>query len=225
MELLHTEGIVLKAFNLGDYDRVMTVFSKNDGLMKLVVKKGSHPKWAQPALTMPLTCVEYYYAPAKHEIFRFHEGHVLNNYLPLRQKLEYLEAASHLVQGLLSTQFLGKPAPLLYQLFAFYLNKIPTASNPQILVNSFRLKLMSHDGQLVLRRGCSVCKLALTTSYMHRGECFCEAHACEDAELFLMEEMEMLAELAYSRSLPHLNSLELSQTLEEKISRLFSQLN
>lgn len=218
-----TEGIILKAFNFQDFDKILTVFSPEMGLIKLVVKKANSKKMTGH-MTMPLTRAEFVFTKGNSELLKCQEISLVNAHLPLRDDLDSLEAACEILQVILDSQAANTPSPDLYALSAYYLNKIGTASNPHLLTSSFRLKVLRHDGLLGLGDVCAGCMAPLKTSFVSAGQCYCVAHAPHHAIKLDEEELTIATILAYCQTLSQIQDIELTPELREKIKKLFLEL-
>ena len=221
METLRDEGIIIHALNFKDYDRIITVFTLNSGLIKLVVKGANRPKNSLHTLTSPLTKAELLFTPAKGELHRFHEGSVLNFYLSFRKDLKLLDLACSLTQVIKNSQLLGKPASKLYQLLVCYLEYLPKVEDPFKLLSSFRLKTLRYDGLFFFRENCSVCESPSEILFLAHGETFCQRHSPRNAFELSRNENRTLQKLAFCRTISELQSIEVSTDLEIAIEKLF----
>lgn len=218
-----TEGIILKAFDFQDYDKILTVFSKDMGMIKLVVKK-ANSKQMTGHMTMPLTRAEFVFAKGKSELFKCQEISLLNAHLGLRDKWDNLEAACDILQTVLDSQPAQTPSPDLYALSASYLNKIATFSDPYLLASSFRLKVLRHEGYLGINSVCAVCSIPLQTYYVSAGQCYCAEHASPHGVILNDEEFTIVSILAYCQTFTQLNEIVFPSDLREKIKALFMEL-
>ena len=148
--MLRVEGIVLSRLQYQDYDQILTIFTLQEGLVKLICKQASRSKKGMNASTSPLTRAEFVYRLGKGEISRCDEVSVIQQYVALRQRLDYLESACDMLKALSQSQMLGKPAPALYALLSYYLEHLPLMQVPEVLALSFRLKILRHEGILDL---------------------------------------------------------------------------
>lgn len=137
-----TEGITLHMIPFKNSDQIITLFSP-EGVLKLFCHRGK----SKQRFT-PLMKVEAVYKDSGNELFPCQEISLLNSYQALRNNLTHLQVACDLLKTINASQFLGKPAPLLYQLLTFYLDKIPLIENPFVLSASFKLKVLKHEGLL-----------------------------------------------------------------------------
>ncbi len=143
MQLFHSEGVILEAFDFKDYDQIIRVFTLNEGVISLI-SKGSRRK---KNLTLsPLLRAEFVYSKGKSDLFLCREISPLNFYLNLRNKWASLQTASKLILAIKNTQLAPKPAPHLYELFIHFLNIIHKYENYNALEASFYLKTLKHEG-------------------------------------------------------------------------------
>lgn len=222
-ESMHVEGIVLKAVPFKEYDKIITLFTLQEGLLSLFVRGSKRTSLQVAALTTPLTAAEYLYSPGKSSLGRFQEGSLLNQHFQLRESLSFLEAADQLSKAICASQWPGKPAPHLYFLFRTFLEKLPSTSSPSSLVASFFLKILKHDGVLQDHSFCSLCQSPLHDGFRIGGERFCRTDAPSEALFFSSAEEKSLSFLTHSRSLATLASFGVDNDFFKKLSLLFYQ--
>lgn len=142
---VRSEGIVLYVVPYGEEDEVAGIFTPL-GLFSLV------RKWKQrKAPLSPLSCCDFLWQEGKGDMVKVKEMHLLNAYLPLRERLETLEAAMGCLQAVRYTQG-PEPAERLYQLLKSFLERMPRAKDPQTFLSAFYLKLLIYDGLLDLTK-------------------------------------------------------------------------
>jgi DNA repair protein RecO (recombination protein O) len=207
-------AVVLRASPFKEYDRILTLFSPL-GLMKLFVK-GKKKQWLHyAALTSPLTEAEFHYTQGKKDLHRLTEGAILKQNLRIRERFESLVAAERMVQALLDSQWPGKAAPKLYQLFSLFLEHLPSGQDPSSLSSAFLLKIMRHEGLLQLPTEITACS-------RYAGERYA-SEAPKGCHFFESEEETLLTELALCRSMNQISRLSISPNFVLKIECLFSQ--
>lgn len=190
-----SEGIILHTVPYRNYDQIMTVFTEDRGVIKLFCKKGA----SQSRRYTPLTKVEFAYRERVSELWSCEELSLLDSYLSLRNRFAHLEAGCRLIQAVYKSQGIGKEAPLLYRLLLYYLDKIPEPEDPFVLVASFKLKLLVHEGLFNLDAP---------------GESLSE---------FTEQEIEHMHILAYGQSYAELCRRALSEECKSKIDTFFLQ--
>lgn len=218
MERKQTEGIVLRVVPFGDRDQIVTLFSEDQGVIKFFYKGARRRKGSAIS---PLLCIELIYSKRNSELLCCHEVNILNQHLQLRKNLDWLEGACGLLKALLVSQLPNKPAPVLYQLLMEYLKKIPLFLSTDILISSFLLKVLRHEGVFGFTHQCSVCQQALDVHHICLGEDFCQDHVSESHLILSQKEAELMVFLAFCRSFSRLAERTLPALFLSKVERLF----
>lgn len=220
---LQTEAIVLHTLPFKDYDRIVTVFTPQEGLIKLFVKGSKKGMTHLFTFTTPYTVVELLYTPTSSGLYRLFEGSLIKQHLPLRDSFSSLQTAERLGTAILSSQWQGKASPTLYALLCSYLDGISTAENHHAISASFLLKVLRHDGLLQLSSTCSICHCLLVDGMRYRGERFCNQHAPHPSHPFSDPEEKILSFLAFSRSFEKIGAFPCDEELLNKVIVLFKQ--
>jgi len=155
------------------------------------------------AATALLSRSEFCVRKGNSDIYRLREASSLESFDSFRTQFSQLAAAGDLVQLILRSQFSGKPAPLLYQLFLTYLRRLALCQNPSCLIASFQLKLLKHEGVFAWSP-------AIPSSL--------------DWACFSSQEWETIGYLTGSRSFAEIENLPLPPLLPEKAAVLFEKL-
>lgn len=221
MNFQKNEGIILHAIKYGDYDQILTLFTREEGLVKMIFKGAYAKKRALGASTAPFTQSEFIYDKRQSSLFICRESTLINSHLHLRKNLACLDAAYFMAKILLTSQAEQKASPLLYDLFACYLARIPLSLAPATLVASFQLKFLRHEGLFGLTPHCSLCKIDLKDHFVAQGESFCEGDKPQEALKFTPFEAETLFILAFSRSYDLIEQSSLDTSLKAKIEWIF----
>lgn len=193
-QLHQSEGIILHEIPYGNNDQILTIFTSDQGLLKLFCKKGRHKK-DKNMRPSPLTKVDVVYREKQSDLYACEEISIIESFLPLRKELSYLQAGCDLIRAVYASQMAGRPAPLLYQLLNYYLEKISLIPDPKVLVASFKLKVLRHEGLLPI-------------DY-------------ETIDYFKKDEWDLLHQLTYSKKLSEISVLSLSGQLASTIDTYF----
>lgn len=221
MESLQAEGIVLKSITYGEHDCILTVFTREHGVLGLFVKGGKRQKRHLQALCSPLSHAEFTYHNGKNALHRFLEGRLLSNPESLRSSYSCLQAACALVQSVSETQFPGKTAPQLFTLLLYYLERLPKATCHAVIVDSFRLKLLIHEGLLGIHTNCIQCQDSWQTAHFYGGEWYCSIHSPGGGLSCDAESFAYLLKVAMVRSFQELGTLERPNNIEDLIDCVF----
>lgn len=215
--LMTTEGIILRMTPYGDFKQILTLFTPENGVIKVIEKGGRKAKRFEP-----LTKVELVYSEGRGEISHCNEMHVIDAYSHLRSDLLYLEVACDMIQAVLSSQYAEKTAFDLYTLFCIYLKNIARMPYPWVLAASFRLKLLKHDGLIAFPFSCSACEKILDAGAYMQGELgWCGEHKSAYSLFFEEKELKHLYLLANCESLAEVSVENISSYFMEKITFFF----
>jgi DNA repair protein RecO (recombination protein O) len=191
-----SEGVVLRSTLYKEQDRILSIFTEDHGLMSLMVKKATHHK----VLTSPFCQGEFLYVKGKSDLYKFHDGTVLDDHMALRNSFNSLTAAGEIAQAVLHSQMPGKPAPQLYALLTACMKQLPLFEPAFRLTASFRLKLLMHEGLI----------------------------SWEDPSIFpiplIRSEWEILKECAQARSFQKIREIPVSEELGSKVEKRFKDI-
>ncbi len=224
MSSKRTDAIVLKAQSLRERDQIVTLFSKEFGIINCVFKgfRASSQKNSGPC--GPLTRAEFILSGRNPDLMSCGEISILSHYLEIRKHLGRLESACQMLQAVKKTQLPGKPAPLLYVLLVKYLEALSETSHPETLAESFFLKLFRHEGRLGHLGICSVCNAPLERLFLSHGEGFCALHAKAGSLVFESGELHTALVLLYSQKIGEISTIFLPPSLRDKLKTFFGQL-
>lgn len=214
-----TEGIVLRAFDYKDRQRIITLFTPDSGIISLIIKGLSSKNYRLLALASPFSQVEVLFKRGKSELFRYLDGTILDEHLALRQQYSYLQTAGSLAHAILHSQLPGKPSSALYHLFKAFLKQVPTFENQAPLLASFRLKLLRHEGLLYLSPTCTHCDQPAT--FLAEGESTCFDHQSSPSLAFNSQEWQLLTLLESTQQFSTLRTVNLPPHFPDLIASYF----
>lgn len=215
-----TEGIVLLSLDYKENQKIITIFSQDAGVMSLILKNPSKRNCRQLTLSSPFCQAEFIYRKGRSELCTFIDGHPINENLHLRSQLSFVQTAGLLTKAILTSQLPGKAAPDLYRLFTLYFKQITTFDDPSILISSFYLKLLKHEGLTEISSLCSTC-LHYPANTLYEGESYCEHHRPSHALSHPPEEWTLLQSLSHAKSFQQLYALKPSKKLTALIADTF----
>lgn len=214
------EGIILKSTPFKEADRIVIVFTPNQGVLSLIVKHLSKNRPAMINLTTPLCRGEFIFKTGRSHLHRFIDGTIFDLHLPLRQSYERLECGAKMLNAILTSQMPEKSAPSLYALLITYLKHLENSPSPITLWASFQLKLLKHEGLLAIDTTCLACRQTPALRIVE-GESRC-VKCCDALSFpFTQKEWETLILLFHARQFKALFDLEISPTLIQGIEALY----
>jgi len=214
------EGIVLRAFDYKDRQKIITLFTEEVGMISLIIKNISKKNYRLFSISTPFSEIEACYRIGSSELFQYIDGAIIDEHLELREQYGYLQTAGSLAQAILKSQLPGKPTPSLYLLFRSFLKQIPTFTHQSQLLSSFLLKLLRHEGLLALSSQCAYCS-ETPARFLLQGRSVCINHKNPLAICFNEEEWKTLTLLESSQHFSALRMLHLSPHLSNLITTYF----
>ena len=145
IRLYRTEGIVLRARDFQETDRLLSVFTRRLGKISAIVKGVKRPQSKLAGGTQPFC----------HSSFQFAEGRNLdvvtqcvphNAFYGLRQDLDKMAHASYLAEladGLTEER---SPNPRLFDLLVSALGAVEGTEHPDLVARVFELRILSLSG-------------------------------------------------------------------------------
>lgn len=219
-----TEGIVVRATSYRDYDQIVSLFTAQAGLIKVMCYGSRSQRSKFRSLCLPLTRLEIVYREKQGEIFECRDMSLIDSHASLKQHFHHIDAACDLLHALNSSQMLGKEAPDLYALLIFYLKKIPLINDPWILALSFRLKLLKYEGLLTCPFICDQCRQPLLqAAYFLESEWRCSEDRPTGALYLSEQELQLIYQLVSCQKYGDLTSIVLSLDLKAKIGHFFQE--
>ncbi len=165
------QGILLQSKPYLDRGAILQVFTP-EGLFPLFHKRR---KKEPTYMSHPFCVSELLLKKNLSNLDSIIDHQVLDWNFPLRSSLANLQSAGKMAKNIIASQIGVKPAPLLYALFKSYLQKIPLFTHPEILAQSFALKLQIHEGTLHISPRCAFC--TEPSSHVENGQSVCRKHA------------------------------------------------
>ena len=199
---MHThvaQGIILRSIDFRDRQKILTIFSKENGVISMIVKDLSKNKSYLQAHTSPLIEVEFSYEQKRSDLVKCVEIKTIDPHFSLREKYASLALALEITEVIYRSQLPGKPSPMLYRLLSSYLKQIAKFDSLLSVKASFYLKLLKHEGLLAFAKECALCHDPIVEYFSSEGS-FCQKHLPPALSSFRGEEKKRLEELSYCSS-------------------------
>lgn len=140
-----TEAIVLRRMNLGEADRLLTLFSPDCGKLRVVAKGVRRPGSRKAGHLEPFTQAELMLARGR-ELDIVTQAESLNLYSGIQQDLERLGQAAYMVELLDRFTVEEGESRALYQLLAEALGLLASGAPSEALVRYFELRMLDLVG-------------------------------------------------------------------------------
>jgi DNA repair protein RecO (recombination protein O) len=191
------DALILKATPYEEDGKILKVFTKEAGVISVIVKKLKRKETFWQTVTSPLARGEFHLTRRQSDLYTMNEASLIDAHFEIRNDLNKLDAACSILRAILFSQFPEKASPELYHLTTLYLKKLKTFNSPSILSLSFQMKLLNYEGLFPETK--EECLSPLSSDEWLILECLCHA-----------------------KTFDLLESLTISSDLERKITELFN---
>lgn len=213
-----TEGIVLRVRNLGEADRIVTLYTKEKGKLNAVARGARRIRNRLLSPTQVFTHGRYLIFPSK-SLHNLSQGDIIHSGQNIRDDLEKLAYASYITELLDALTAEEDLTENLFPLLAATLSLVESGRS-KLAVRAFELRLMSELGYTPELYHCLRCGEVLHNriSFSEQGGALCEkcvGHfpGCISLSNGTWELMKRLLEWEFSR----VNVLHLAQNNEEEL--------
>lgn len=155
------EAVVLRYFDLGEADRIVVLFTPQQGKLRAVAKGVRKITSRKAGHLEPFTRLSLQLAEGR-DLPLITQAETLDAYLPLRSDLQKLTQASYVIE--LIDRFLPEdhlPQPELYRLLVQTLERITAIADPWAALRYFDLRLLDGLGFRPRLFECVICQEAL----------------------------------------------------------------
>lgn len=180
MGITRTQGVVIGETDIGEADKILTVFTKSHGKIKAVVKGAKRSKSSLTACSQFLVYSDYILFRGK-DIYKVNSCEVIEPFYNIRNDLQRLTYASY------SAEIIGEvvkeelPSYRVLQLFLNTLFALSETDKPlELIIRAFELRLMALIGYKPHIEGCSGCGTSTKCCYFNFGKSGLVCNECGD---------------------------------------------
>lgn len=157
MSYVKTKGIVIKEVNIGEADKIVTIFARNQGKISALAKGARRPKSKLVACTQFLCYSDFVLFKGK-DMFTVNSCEVIEPFYEIRNNLVNLTYSAHIVDVINDIIQENQPATKVLQLFLNTLYMLTkTEKSPELITRIFEIRLLSILGYAPYVRGCMIC--------------------------------------------------------------------
>ncbi|MDA8352241.1 MAG: DNA repair protein RecO [Firmicutes bacterium] len=150
------EGIVLRTRDYGESNKVVILFTREQGKLAAMARGAKKPKSRLGGATQPFTMGQYLCFIGS-GMATVSQADILESHHPLRFDLILASYASYLTEFLDRMTVEKEPAPALYELLLSTFEMMEDGVDPDILARIFELKVLETAGYRPVLDGCMVC--------------------------------------------------------------------
>jgi recombinational DNA repair protein (RecF pathway) len=153
-------GLLLQSIPYLGQKKILKILTPENGLLSCFATKR-----IDPILTTPFLLGEWVYMKNQRDIHPLIDATLIDDLSALKVNYQHLTTAGQIAQDLLRTQLPGKVAHEPLSLALACLRKLPLFQEPEILLATFRLKLLFLEGLLSFELPLPLTNLLLAKSF------------------------------------------------------------
>lgn len=200
MKTFKDQAFVISSINFKEYDQIVTVFTKEKGLIQLFARGARRLKNSFRTLVQPLQLIEIDYFQRKSSLFSLQEGYIIQAFPYIRNSYDHLEAAFAILSILKSELEPEQASPLLFELIYRYFTHFFETKKPLFFSLSFALKLLKHEGKLNSCLACQSCNSPILEGGYCEGDWFCNQHMKSYSIPLSISEVKLIKAALFIRS-------------------------
>ena len=140
------QAVVLRHADWGEADRLVTLYTRDQGKVRAIVKGARKPTSRKAGHLEPFTLVKLQLARGR-ELFIVNQADTLEAYLPLREDLELTGHASYVVELLDRFSYEEEaPNPTLFRLLTGTLKRLAVQEDAWLAIRYYEMRLLDHLG-------------------------------------------------------------------------------
>ena len=135
------EALILRHQRWGEADRILTIFSKESGKLR-VIAKGVRKTTSRKAGHVELFMQTALQLAQGRDFWILTQAEAINSFLPLREELQRMGVASYVIELLDKFTYEDGPNPQLYKLAVETLERLTTDASVFVVLRFFEMRLL-----------------------------------------------------------------------------------
>ena len=202
MGFIKTRGIVVKEVSTGEADKILTIFTRNQGRISALSKGGKRPK-SQLSAGSQILCYGEYMLYSGKEMYSVNSCEVIEPFYEIRNDMVKLTYAAHFMDIVLELIQENQPSARLLKLLLNTLHMLAkTQKSPELISVIFELRAVSIAGYAPHVNSCMSCGEAPDNSYCFSfSKCgfLCDREKCSGED-----RLSILLSPGASRAIQHI---------------------
>jgi len=166
MALIKTKGLVIKEQAFKEQDKILTIFTQDEGKIQCIARGVRRQKSGLLASTQVFAYSEFVYYPGK-TFGSINQANLIDSFYPLRNDLTKMALASYLLDLINNAYDFYQKDPVILKLLLYVLYYIANgkAKSDTAMVGAFQMKLISVLGYRPRLESCMTCQSKTELNY------------------------------------------------------------
>ncbi len=215
------EGIVVREKAYRETSKIITVLTKEEGILTFIAKGAKNLKSDLRSTTTKLTCGYFTVYYKEDGLSTLTSVDIITPFKAIQKDIEKISYASFLLD--LSEQVMkASKNSEIYTLLIECLKKIEEGFDPLVIANILELKYLEHLGVMPMLDACNICgsKESITTLSSDSGGLICKN--CLTTEKMVNEKTIKLIRMYYYVDISKITKLEISEEAKKEINDFLS---
>lgn len=156
--LAKVEGIVIRATDYGEGNRILTVLTKQSGKMSMMARGAKKPKSRFAALSQPFTCAEFViFRSSSRAMGTINSGELIHSHHTLREDLMLSAYAAYMAELVNRLTTDGDVIPGLYDQLLAAFRALEEGKDAEILTHVIEMNMLAVAGFMPELYTCVIC--------------------------------------------------------------------
>ena len=214
-------GIVLQEVDYGETSKILTILSKEHGIISVISKGCRNLKSSLRSVSSKMTygIFQIYYKENKLSILS--DVDVLNNFNNIKKDIYKISAASYLMD--LTNQVIKESKKNVFDILISSLIKIEEGFDFKPIISIVELKYLDNLGVLPVLDSCAICgdKSSIVTISGNSGGYLCKN--CRTNEIIVSDKTIKLIRMFYYVDISKIDNLNISSSVEAEIDTFLTE--
>ena len=214
-------GIIIQEVDYGESSKILTVLSKEHGIISLISKGCKNLKSSLRSVSQKMIygVFQIYYKENKLSILS--DVDVINDFKNIKKDIYKISAASYLID--LTNQVIKESKKNVFEILINALIKIEDGFDFKAIVNIVELKYLDNLGVLPILDSCAICgdKTSIVTISGNSGGYLCKN--CRTNELIVSDKTIKLIRMFYYVDISKIENLNISKEIEKEIDNFLTE--
>ncbi|NIK67541.1 DNA repair protein RecO [Paenibacillus sp. BK720] len=224
--LYRVEGIVIRSMDYGEGNKIITLLTKTNGKLGVMVRGAKKVKSRHASLAQPFTYGEFVFFRNK-GLGTLNAGEILESHHLLREKLDLAAYASYLAE--LTDKMLqeDESGAMLFEQLKAGLAAMEEGKDPQIVSHLFEMRILEASGYAPELEACVNCGSEQGPFRLspHAGGVLCPSCARNDAQAIAMGDGAYKLLRLFSRmDLRRLGAIQVKPETKKELKKLMREL-
>lgn len=214
-------GIIIQEVDYGESSKILTVLSKEHGIISLISKGCKNLKSPLRSVSQKMIygVFQIYYKENKLSILS--DVDVINDFKNIKKDIYKISAASYLID--LTNQVVKESKKNVFEILINALLKIEENFDFKALISIVELKYLDNLGVLPILDSCAICgnKTSIITISGNSGGYLCKN--CRTNELIVSDKTIKLIRMFYYVDISKIENLNISEEIEKEIDNFLTE--